>query len=129
MGKKQGETQAAVRTGKPGTGDTILTFTVAECGEFHGMGEYHGGIKTLEEAVSIYKKIPPERRNGIPSIGVNLHREGTESWMDTQLDLLTGDGIDAGLVRLVPELDADPRVQEALEALIRMFPEKEILEL
>lgn len=117
------------RENRQGTCSTVLTFTVAECGEFHGMGEYHEGIKTLEEAVSIYKKIPPERRNGIPSIGINLHTEGTESWMDSQLDVLTGNGIDVGMVRLVPEMDADPRVQEAVKALIKMFPEKEALEL
>ena len=114
---------------KQGEGNTILTFTVAECGEFHSMGEYHEGIRTLEEAVSIYRKIPPERRNGIPSIGINLHVEGTERWMDTQLDVLTGNGIDVGMVRLVPEFNGDSRVQEAVEALIRMFPEKEVLEL
>ena len=114
---------------KQGAGNVIMTFTVAECGEFYSMGEYHEGIRTLEEAVSIYKKIPPERRNGIPSIGINLHTEGTESWMDTQLDVLTGNGIDVGMMRLVPELDGAPRVQEAVKALIQMFPEKEVLEL
>ena len=113
---------------KQGAANVIMTFTVAECGEFHGMGEYHEGIGTLEEAVSIYKEIPPERRNGIPSIGINLHTEGTESWMDTQLDVLTGSGIDVGMVRLVPEMAKDPRVQEAVKALIRMFPGKEVIE-
>ena len=28
-----------------------VTFTVAECGEFHNMGEYHEGIETIEEAI------------------------------------------------------------------------------
>lgn len=113
---------------KQGAGNVIITFTVAECGEFHSIGEYHEGIGTLEEAVYIYKKIPPERRNGIPSIGINLHTEGTESWMDIQLDVLTGNGIDVGMVRLVPEFNGDPRVWEAVKALIRMFPEIEVLE-
>ena len=53
--------------------EVVLTFTVAECGEYHSLGEYHEGIRTLEEAVVIYEKIPPERMNGIPSIGINLH--------------------------------------------------------
>ena len=48
--------------------------------------------------------------------------------MDTQLDVLTGSGIDVGMVRLVPEMDKDPRVQEAVKALIRMFPGKEVIE-
>ena len=114
---------------RQGEGNVIMTFTVAECGEFHSMGKYHEGIGTLEEAVSIYKKIPSERGNGIPSIGINLHVEGTESWMDTQLDVLTGEGIDVGMVRLVPEFCNNLQVQEAVRALIGMFPEKEVLEL
>ena len=27
-----------------------ITFTVAECGEFHSMGEYREGIESMEEA-------------------------------------------------------------------------------
>ena len=51
--------------------EVVLTFTVAECGEYHNLGEYHEGIRTLEEAVAVYEKIPPERMNGIPAIGIN----------------------------------------------------------
>ena len=57
-----------------------ITFTVAECGEFHNMGEYHEGIETIEEAIKIYNAIDPSRMHGIPSIGVNMHIEGTEEW-------------------------------------------------
>lgn len=34
-----------------------ITFTVAECGEFHNMGEYHEGIETIEEAMKLYNAI------------------------------------------------------------------------
>nr|WP_304430953.1 hypothetical protein [uncultured Acetatifactor sp.] len=120
---------AGKKAKEQGAGRVIMTFTVAECGEFHGMGEYHEGIRTLEEAAAIYKEIPPGRRNGIPAIGINLHAEGTEKWMDAQIDVLTGEGIDAGMVRLVPEFSGNPQVQEAVKKLIGMFPEKEVLEL
>ena len=60
------------RAGKPKKGAAI-TFTVAECSEFHSLGEYHEGIQTLEEAATIYREIPPERMHGIPAIGINLH--------------------------------------------------------
>ena len=120
---------AGKKAKEQGAGRVIMTFTVAECGEFHSMGEYHEGIRTLEEAAAIYKEIPPERRNGIPAIGINLHAEGTEKWMDAQIDVLTGEGIDAGMVRLVPEFSGNPQVQEAVKKLIGMFPEKEVLEL
>lgn len=38
--------------------NTEITYTVAECGEFHSMGAYHEGISTIEEAkrpmISVY---------------------------------------------------------------------------
>ena len=42
----------------------VVTFTVAECGEFHNLGEYHEDIGTLEEAAAIYRKIQPEVKYG-----------------------------------------------------------------
>ena len=66
-----------------------ITFTVAECGEFHNMGEYHEGIETIEEAMNLYNAIDPSRMHGIPSIGVNMHIEGTEEWEDEQLDIVS----------------------------------------
>ena len=64
---------------------TVVTLTVAECGEFHNFGEYHENIAGVEEAIAIFNRIPPERMNGIPSIGINIHTEGTESYEDTQM--------------------------------------------
>ncbi len=64
---------------------TVVTLTVAECGEFHNFGEYHEGIADVPEAIAIFNRIPPERMNGIPSIGINIHTEGTESYEDTQM--------------------------------------------
>ena len=59
-----------------------ITFTVAECGEFHTMGEFHEGIETIEEAMKLYNAINPSHMHGIPSIGVNMHIDGTEEWED-----------------------------------------------
>lgn len=107
---------------------TIMTFTVAECGEYHSMGGYHEGIRTLEKAVKLYKQIPPERMNGIPSIGINLHVEGTDRLEDSQADILTGEGIDVGFIKLMPEFCGNPQVQEAVKELIRLFPDKEVID-
>ena len=52
-----------------------VTLTVAECGEFHTMGEFHEGIATVEEALMIFNSIPPERMHGIPAIGIHMHTE------------------------------------------------------
>ena len=97
-----------------------VTFTVAECGEFHNMGEYHEGIETIEEAID------PSRMNGIPSIGVNMHIEGTEEWEDEQADILNGKCIDVDFLNYTPKLRDTPKVQDALKKLIAAFPEKEI---
>lgn len=114
-------------TKKRETGSVIMTYTVAECGEFHSMGRYHEGIKTLEEAAVLYRKM--QGGNGIPAIGINLHVEGTKKEMDSQLDIVTGEGIDMGMVRLVPEFCNCTLVQDAVKAMIAMFPEKQVIEL
>lgn len=103
-----------------------VTFTVAECGEFHNMGEYHEGIETIEEAIQIYQAIDPSRMNGIPSLGVNMHIEGTEEWEDEQADILSGKCIDVDFLNYTPELRDTPKVQDALKKLIAAFPEKEV---
>ena len=103
-----------------------VTFTVAECGEFHNLGEYHEGIETIEEAIQIYQAIDPSRMNGIPSLGVNMHIEGTEEWEDEQADILSGKCIDVDFLNYTPELRDTPKVQDALKKLIVAFPEKEV---
>ena len=103
-----------------------VTFTVAECGEFHNLGEYHEGIETIEEAIRIYQAIDPSRMNGIPSIGVNIHIEGTEEWEDEQADVLTGKYIDVDYLNYLPEVRDNPKVQEAVEKLIEVFPDREV---
>ncbi len=106
----------------------ILTFTVAECGEYHSLGEYHRDISSLEEAVCLYHQIPPERMNGIPSIGISLHVGGTEGMEDIQADILRGNTIDRGYINLIPELCENPQVQEAVQEIIKRFPEKEVID-
>lgn len=103
-----------------------VTFTVAECSEFHMMGKYHKGIETIEEAIQIYRAIDPTRMNGIPSIGVNMHIEGTEEWEDEQVDILTGKYIDVDYLNYVPDMHNNPKVQEAVEKLIAAFPDKKV---
>jgi len=109
-------------------GRGTVTFTVAECGEYHSLGEYHEGIKTLEEAAAVYRGIPSERMHGIPSIGINLHVEGTEKYEDVQADILTGDEITVGIIRFIPEFHSHLQVKEAVKRIIEMFPEKEVVD-
>ena len=103
-----------------------ITFTVAECGEFHNMGEYHEGIETIEEAMKLYNAIDPSRMHGIPSIGVNMHIEGTEEWEDEQADIVSGKRIDVDFLNYTQELRDTPKVQDAIKKLIAAYPEKEV---
>ena len=105
-----------------------ITFTVAGCGEFHNMGEYHEGIETIEEAIKIYNAIDPSRMNGIPSIGVNMHIEGTEEWEDEQVDIVSGKCIDVDFLNYTPELRDTPKVQDAIKKLIAAYPEKDVID-
>ena len=109
-------------------GELIISFTVAECGEFHNLGEYHENIKTVEEAAAIYRNIPLERMNGIPAIGIKLHRRGQPAYEDIQIDVLTGDEISTGLLHYDPEAGSSPLVWEAVEELKRLFPEAEVVD-
>ena len=113
---------------KEKAGTEGLTFTVAECGEFHSLGECPEGIGTLEEAVSIYRNIPPGRMNGVPSIGIRIHKAGEPESEDLVLDLVSGRAINTGLIRYVPEADSNPFVWEAVRELIKIFPEKEVFD-
>lgn len=105
-----------------------ITFTVVECGEFHNMGEYHEGIETIEEAMNLYNAIDPSRMHGIPSIGVNMHIEGTEEWEDEQLDIVSGKSIDVDFLNYTPELRDTPKVQDAIKKLIVAYPEKDVID-
>ena len=105
-----------------------ITFTVAECGEFHNMGEYHEGIETIEEAMKLYNAIDPSRMHGIPSIGVNMHIEGTEEWEDEQVDIVSGKCIDVDFLNYTPELRDTPKVQDAIKKLIAAYPEKDVID-
>ena len=106
-----------------------ITFTVAECGEIHSMGEFHEGIETIEEAMKLYNAIDPSRMHGIPSIGVNMHIEGTEEWEDEQADIVSGKRIDVDFLNYTPELRDTPKVQDAIKKLIAAYPEKDVIDM
>lgn len=106
-----------------------ITFTVAECGEFHSMGEYHEGIGSLEEAAAIYRKIPQGRMNGVPSVGIRIHIKGTAAEEDAQFDILTGSEINMGVLRMLPEGCSRAQVPRIISETAEMFPEKEVTDI
>lgn len=103
-----------------------VTLTVAECGEFHNLGEFYENIPTVEEAVAIWKQIPPERMNGIPAIGVNIHTPGTDTFEDVGIDILSGKRIDLDILEYIPDIKGNPQAMEVVAELVAKLPEMEI---
>ncbi len=110
--------------------ETEVTLTVAECGEFHNLGEFYENIPTVEEAVAIWKQIPPERMHGIPAIGIHLHSPGTEPIEDTGIDILSGRRIDLDILEYIPEIKNNPQAMEVIAELMAkvtpLIPDMEI---
>ena len=105
---------------------TVVTLTVAECGEFHNFGEYHEDIAGVEEAIAIFNRIPPERMNAIPSIGINIHTEGTQSYEDTQMDIVSGRIADLEILDYVPDITDNPKAVKVIAELIDKLPDIEV---
>lgn len=99
---------------------------MAECGEFHNFGEYHENIAGVEEAIAIFNQISPERINGIPSIGINIHTEGTQSYEDTQMDIISGRVADLEILDYVPDITDNPKAVEVIAELIHKLPDIEV---
>lgn len=103
-----------------------VTLMVSECGEFHNLGEFYENIPTVEEAIAIWKQIPPERMHGIPAIGINVHRPGEETYMDDEVDLLSGNRIDLEILEHIPSITCEPKAMEVITELVAKLPEMEI---
>lgn len=107
--------------------EQTVTFTVAECGEFHGLGEMHEGIQTLEEAVRIYDRLCRESLlHAIPALGINLHTAGEFGYEDAQWDFLSGGRLDLEGLDYLPEMKQNGEVMEALHRIAEMYPDAEI---
>ena len=102
--REQELTQQMQTQGEMEKEEVEVTLMVSECGEFHNLGEFYENIPTVEEAIAIWKQIPPERMHGIPAIGINVHRPGEEIYMDDEVDLLSGNRIDLEILEHIPSI-------------------------
>ena len=64
--------------------------------------------------------------NGIPSIGINIHTEGTENYEDVEMDILSGKVIDLEVLDYVPDITDDPKAIEVIAELIDKLPDIEV---
>lgn len=124
--REQELTQQMHTQGEMKKEEVEVTLMVSECGEFHNLGEFYESIPTVEEAIAIWKQIPPERMHGIPAIGINVHRPGEENYMDDEVDLLSGNRIDLEILEHIPSITGEPKAMEVIAELVAKLPEMEI---
>ncbi len=97
-----------------------IVFYVAECSEFPELGEFHENL-SLQEAVDLFNQIPPDRMHGIPAIGFSLQDENI---LANQFELFKGGQLQMeDMKELVPDLAANPIVQEAAKELQTIIDE------
>ena len=124
--REQELTQQMHTQGEMKKEEVEVTLMVSECGEFHNLGEFYENIPTVEEAIAIWKQIPPEQMHGIPAIGINVHRPGEENYMDDEVDLLSGNRIDLEILEHIPNITSEPKAMEVIAELVAKLPEMEI---
>ena len=104
-----------------------VTYTVAECGEFHSIGRCRDGIKDVQEAIALWKEFQDSPLNGIPSIGILVHTPGQSDLEDEQLDLLSGQKIDLDMMQYYPVICKEEAAIEKICELIENLPEVGII--
>ena len=62
-----------------------ITYTVAECGEFHSMGRYRDDVENVNEAITLWNEYREGTLNGVPSIGILVHTPRQSERDDTVL--------------------------------------------
>lgn len=102
-----------------------VTLTVAECSEFHNMGEFHENITSVAEAIAKFKEIPPERMHGIPAIGIRV-ADPKNPEDSVEMDVLIGKRIDLDMLRYVPDIAENWQAQQMIAMLIHEMPEAQI---
>lgn len=102
-----------------------ISFYLAECGEFHSMGEFHENL-TLQQAVDVYKSIPSDRMNGVKTIGFVIK---DDNLLANEYDLVVGNRLNMREIKdILPDLAEHPLVMKAAEEIAKLMPELEGVE-
>lgn len=104
-----------------------ITFTVAECGEFHSLGRYRDDISNAEEAIALWKEYQKGPLNGIPSIGIQIHKPGQTGMEDVQADLVSGKTMDLDMMRYYPEINAEEAAIKKIRELVENLRDVKIV--
>lgn len=126
-GELEEKMENAERIGTVNAPEPEVTFTVAECGEFHTLGNCYEGIKKADEAIEIWQRVQKKNLNTVPGLGIHVHIPGQEDYMDGQIDLVSGRTIDVSILEYIPSMRKEPRVMERVAELIHRLPDYEII--
>ena len=118
-GMKVAETTTEMHSAKK------VSFTVAECGEFHDLGELYENVGSVKEALEIFKQIPDDRMHGIPTIGIRV-TDVEHPEIFTEIDIANAKFIDMEILGYVPEIGENKAAQYAIAELIHAMPEAEV---
>ncbi len=107
--------------------ETTVTLVVSECREFHNYGVCYEGIKTVDDAIKQFHDIPPERLCAVPSIGINIHKEGAAASDDIQVDIATANRINLDFLQYFPNIINNKKAVEIIREIIDKMPNAEII--
>lgn len=104
-----------------------ITYTVAECGEFHSMGRYRDDVENVNEAIALWNEYREGTLNGVPSIGILVHTPGQTELEDVQVDLVSGKTMDLDMIRYYPEINTEEAAIQKICELVEKLSDVEVI--
>lgn len=104
-----------------------ITYTVAECGEFHSMGRYRDDIENINKAIALWNEYREGTLNGVPSIGILVHTPRQTELEDVQVDLVSGKTMDLDMIRYYPEINTEEAAIQKICELVENLPDVNVV--
>ena len=104
-----------------------ITYTVAECGEFHSMGRYRDDIENVNEAITLWNEYKKGTLNGVPSIGILVYTPGQTELEDVQVDLVSGKTMDLDMIWYYPEINTEEIAIQKICELVENLHDVELI--
>lgn len=103
-----------------------VTLKVNECSEFHSLGKSHEDIRTVDEAIHIWKRIPADRMHGIKSIGIRVEdKNNPEDY--SEMDVVVGRRLDLDMLQYYPNIMENKKAMDMVKELHRKMLEIELI--
>ena len=104
-----------------------ITYTVAECSEFHSMGRYRDDIENVNEAITLWNEYKKGTLNGVPSIGILVYTPGQTELEDVQVDLVSGKTMDLDMIWYYPEINTEEIAIQKICELVENLHDVEVI--